>query len=149
MPGGNSRRVSRNLYVSFDAIRSTLNLATGETLSKPHPASECALSDPEHVQFHSRAYTTSDAIYFDTAEVPRPKFHYVIAQMIAFAEDGAVAAARAGDDAAALAWVSTHELKEGAFEISGGLLETLATCDRLISAGMLAPGGGHCNEIAR
>jgi len=96
----------------------------------------------EDLRFYPHAICTTDAIYWREREGGREKevqFHYVITHQAAFITTGAVERARAGDDAAELAFKTLEELKTMTLDgvLVGSVCDVIMRVERLVGKGVI------------
>eukprot|EP00931_Biecheleriopsis_adriatica_P097492 TRINITY_DN71275_c0_g1_i1.p1 TRINITY_DN71275_c0_g1~~TRINITY_DN71275_c0_g1_i1.p1 ORF type:complete len:207 (+),score=27.63 TRINITY_DN71275_c0_g1_i1:123-743(+) len=102
-------------------------------------AEETGLRASDGLRFHPLAICTTDAIYpleWSSASSTPPQFHYLIAHFFAWSTDWH-ARVTAGDDAAALRWVTMEELKSGTVATAGNVSTVFARAESLLSAAVL------------
>ncbi|CAE8700466.1 unnamed protein product [Polarella glacialis] len=100
---------------------------------------ETGLTAATGLRFIPWAIGTSDAIYphgWKPESCEPLQFHYLIAQMFAFSTDW-TAEVVAGDDAAALCWVTRQDVESGKLEIAGNVAATLLRAETMMKAGLL------------
>ena len=95
---------------------------------------ETALGASDGVRLHPDSIGSSDAIVPDGSG--GLQFHYVITQLFAFCTDATVAA-RSGDDAAAVRWVTLAEAEGGTIDLGGNVCAVLRRAEQLLACGAL------------
>jgi ADP-ribose pyrophosphatase YjhB (NUDIX family) len=101
----------------------------------------------EDLRFYPHAVCTTDAIYWREREgwaeggkrEKEVQFHYVITHQAAFITTGAVERARAGDDAAELAFKTLEELKTMTLDgvLVGSVCDVVMRVERLVAKGVI------------
>ena len=95
---------------------------------------ETALGASDGVRLHPDSIGSSDVIVPDISG--GLQFHYVITQLFAFCTDATVAA-RSGDDAAAVRWVTLTEAESGTIDLGGNVCAVLRRAEQLLACGAL------------
>ncbi|KAM3568061.1 hypothetical protein VYU27_009809 [Nannochloropsis oceanica] len=98
----------------------------------------------EDLRFYPYAVCTTDAIYWrekdaDGKREKEVQFHYVITHQAAWITTGAVERARAGDDAAEVAFKTLEELKTMTLDgtLVGSVCDVVMRVERLVSKGVI------------